>query len=178
MLFPSHLCFGWNVGRRADTWVRTLLFWYEILNWFCFMIDPFSVRWFVFPGLSATPLMVDDFRDVRGTVKGKRNGMCGEGVVISVEVVTNLVDRVPCALMCVDRITLKGRLLFNLAETRGFYSADFFRGSGSSAEPVVLTRATHIREQIMANVGRASRGIFSVSTQSGQVILRNQCSMC
>tara|TARA_R110002111_G_scaffold177322_1_gene243479 strand:- start:120184 stop:120612 length:429 start_codon:yes stop_codon:yes gene_type:complete len=142
------------------------------------MIDQFSVRWFVFLGLSAVPLIVDDFRDVRGAVKGKRNEMCGEGVVISVGAVMSLADRGPCALMCVDRITLKGLFLINLAETRGFYSADFFRGSGSSAEPVVLTRATHIREQIMANVGRASRGIFSVSTQSGQVNLRSRCSVC
>ena len=128
-------------------------------------------------GYITVPLMVDYFRDVRGAVKGKGNEMCGEGVVICVGAVMNLADRVPCALMCVDRITLRGRFLFNLAETRDFYSAAFFSGFGSSAESVVLTRATHSRAKIMANVGLASRGFFSVHTQSGQVNLRSQSSM-
>ncbi len=35
------------------------------------------------------------------------------------------------------------RIFENVTETRGFYSADFLSGSGSSTEPVVLTRATH-----------------------------------
>tara|TARA_R110002095_G_scaffold129055_1_gene111750 strand:+ start:297 stop:578 length:282 start_codon:yes stop_codon:yes gene_type:complete len=52
-------------------------------------------------------------------------------------------------------------LLWNLAETGDFCSADAGSAFDSSPEPVVLTRATHIREQIMANGGFASSRIFS-----------------
>ncbi len=123
-------------------------------------------------------LIVDYFLDVRGAVKGTRHDLVGEGVQMCVGAVVGLVGRGAAMWWRVaTRTTFRGWFKSNLAETRAFYNADFFSGSRSSAEPVMLTRATHSREQIMANVRLASRGFFSVYTQSGQVKLRNQSSV-
>ncbi len=94
--------------------------------------------------LFAVRLIVDYFQDVRGAVKGERRKLVGEGVQMCVRAVVGLVGRGAAVWPCVStRITLRGRYLLNLAETREFCSAAFFSGSGSSAEPVVPTRATH-----------------------------------
>tara|TARA_R110002095_G_scaffold150422_1_gene130110 strand:+ start:227580 stop:228014 length:435 start_codon:yes stop_codon:yes gene_type:complete len=88
--------------------------------------------------------MMDYFRDVRGAVKGKQNDLVGEGVQMCVGVVLGLVGRGAVVWQCVStRITFRGLFMSNVAKTSGFCSAGFFSGSGSSAEPVVLTRATH-----------------------------------
>ena len=60
------------------------------------------------------------------------------------DVMTGVVGSVAIMRRSVStRITFRGCFLLSVAETRGFYGAGFFRGSESSAEPVVFSRATH-----------------------------------
>ncbi len=103
------------------------------------------VEWMLFlMGLPVVLLMVVDFQQGRGAVKGERRTLCGEGVRICVGAVAGLVGRGVGVRRCVStRITLRGCFLTNVAETRGFYGAEVLSGSGSSAEPVVFSRATH-----------------------------------
>ncbi|WP_339731211.1 hypothetical protein [uncultured Gimesia sp.] len=126
------------------------------MNWFGWSISHFPARCArpeLVSGLpvglyywahSTVRLIVDYFQDVRGSVKGKQNDLFGEGVQMCVGVVVGLVGRGAAVWWCVStRITFRGWFTSNVAETRAFYNADFFSGSGSSTEPVVPTRATH-----------------------------------
>ncbi|WP_339733548.1 hypothetical protein [uncultured Gimesia sp.] len=98
-------------------------------------------------GLSVARLIVDYFEKGRGAVKGKRNDLVGEGVQMCVGIVVGVVGMGAVVWWFVSiRITLRGWFLLNVAETRGFCSTGFFSGSRSSAEPVVFSRATHIRD--------------------------------
>jgi len=103
------------------------------------------VEWMLFlMGLPVVLLMVGYFQQGRGAVKGERRTLCGEGVRICVGAVVGLVGRgVAVRRRVSTRITLRGWFLTNVAETRGFYGAEVLSGSGSSAEPVVFSRATH-----------------------------------
>ena len=54
------------------------------------------------------------------------------------------------------------RLFENVSETRSFYGAGFFTRTHASTEFAMFTRATQVREQIMASAAQASRGVYSV----------------
>ncbi len=89
-------------------------------------------------------LIVGYFQEERGAVKGERKEMVGERVQMCVGVVVGVVGLRSVVRRFVSTcIALRGWFLSNVAETRGFYSAGFLSGFGSSAEPVVHSRATH-----------------------------------
>ncbi|QDT43574.1 hypothetical protein Pan241w_36760 [Gimesia alba] len=99
-------------------------------------------------------VIVEDFLEGRGVVKGERKEMVGEGVLMCVDVVTSVVCCVAIVRRSVStRITFRGCFLLKVAETRGFYGAEFFSAFGSSPEPVVFSRATHNRDDLDVHDG-------------------------
>lgn len=113
-------------------------------------------------GLTVGRLNVGYFQEERGAVKGERHNLSGEGVLMCVDHVLRVAD----TWLNVERsvsITEEqvSRAFINLTETRDFYSADIPRGSRSSTESVVCSRATHYLEHHGERRGGVKGILFS-----------------
>ncbi len=135
--------------RRADTWVPPLHFVDEFMFWFCE-----SICWF--PARCARPecafgptwvwkkkimllmqIIVNGVRESIGSCLFCLRSTCDPPGSLN-EVTGGLREALRSRLKNEGQVC---RGLENLAETNGFYGADFRSGSGTSAEPVVFAHA-------------------------------------
>ncbi|QDV50071.1 hypothetical protein Enr17x_21070 [Gimesia fumaroli] len=80
------------------------------------------------------------------------------------ERVGNRADALRYRLIIEERMS---RVLGNRAETSGFYGADSFRDSGTTAEPVAFSRATHVRDHLFQSRDDVKSKMSSDSDKTG-----------